>query len=100
MENTIQLNKINEVDLGDNTLTADLTPRSGVAPSTECTPDEPVVVESRDGDGDWSVFGAEDGVGSVSGVEDGFGSMSGAGAGGEGGFVAFQKKEMQKTSKV
>jgi hypothetical protein len=90
MENTIQLNKINEVDLGDNTLTADLTPRSGVAPSTECTLDEPVVVEFRDGDG----------VGSVSGVEDGFGSMSGVGAGGEGGFVAFQKKEMQTTSKV
>jgi hypothetical protein len=54
MENTIE---INEVDLGDDTLTVDPTPGSGVAASTECTPDEPVVVESefesgsRDGDG-------------------------------------------------
>ena len=82
MENTIHLNEINEVDLGDDTLTADPTPKSGVAASTECTPDEPVVVESRDGDG----VGAR--------------SMAGAGAGGEGGFAAFQQKKRQKTSKV
>jgi hypothetical protein len=68
MENTIQLNEINEVDLGDDTLTADPTPRSGVAVSTECTLDEHIVVESGDGDGD--------GDGSV--------SRGGARAGGEG----------------
>jgi hypothetical protein len=61
MENTIELNEINEVDLGDNTFTVDPTPRSGVAVSTECTLDELVVVESESGDGDG------DGAGSVSG---------------------------------
>jgi hypothetical protein len=93
MENTIE---INEVDLGDDTLTVDPTPGSGVAASTECTPDEPVVVESefesgsRDGDGD----GARSRSVSV--------AMAGAGAGGggEGGSTAFQKNERQKTSKV
>jgi hypothetical protein len=81
MENTIELNEINEVDLGDNTLTVDPTPGSGVAAtaSTECTPDEPVVVESESGDGD--------GARSVSGAG------AGAGAGAEGRFAAFQKKE-------
>jgi hypothetical protein len=62
--------------LGDDSLTADPTPASGVSVSTEGTLDEhvnmvsPVVVESRDG------------------------------AGGEGGSAAFQKKGRQKTSKV
>jgi hypothetical protein len=87
MENTIQLNEINEVDLGDDILIADHILGSGVASST---PDELVVVESMDGDKE--------------GDGDGTGSMSGAGAegraGGEGGFAAFQKKERQKTSKV
>jgi hypothetical protein len=59
MENTIELNEINEVDLGDNTLTVDPTPRSGVAGRTECTLDELVVVESEsesgDGDEGWSL---------------------------------------------
>ena len=82
MENTIQLNEINEVDLGDDSLTAHPTPGSGVATSMECTPDEPVVVESGDGDGD------RDRAGSVFGV------------GGEVGFAVFQKKERQKTLKV
>ena len=74
MENTIQLNEINEVDLGDDSLIANPTPRSNVAASTECTLDEPVVVEYRDWDG--------------------------VGAWGEGGSAAFQKKERRKTSKV
>ena len=94
MENTIELNEINEVDLGDDTLTADLTLGSGVTASTECTPNEPVVVESESGDG--SVSGAVLGV--VSGV--GVGSRIMAGVGGESGSAAFQKKERQKTSKV
>jgi hypothetical protein len=72
---------------GDDTLTADPTPGSSVAASSECMPDEPVVVESEfeseDGDGD--------GVGSVSRAEAGAGSVSGAG--GEGGAATFQKKE-------
>ena len=80
MENTIQLNEINEVYLGDDTLTADPTLRSGVAASTECTPDELVVIETES--------------------RDGAGFVSGAGAGGEGGSAAFQKKKKQKTSKV
>jgi hypothetical protein len=62
MENTIQLNEINEVDLGDDTLTADPTPGSSVAASTECTPDEPVVVESM-GMGGWSGLGLGLGLG-------------------------------------
>jgi hypothetical protein len=80
MKNTIQLNEINEVDLGDDTLTADPTSGSAMAASTEYMPDEPVVVESGDGDGD--------GVVSVSG------------AGGEGGSAALKNKERQKTLKV
>jgi hypothetical protein len=78
MENTIQLNEINEVDLGDDTLTADPTSGSAMAASTEYMPDEPVVVESGDGDGVVSV----------------------SGAGGEGGSAALKKKERQKTLKV
>jgi hypothetical protein len=56
MENTFQLNEINDVDLGNDSLTANPTPGSGVSASTECTPDEyvnmisHVVVESRDED--------------------------------------------------
>ena len=94
MENTIQLNEINEVDLGDDTLTADLTPGSGVATSTECTPNKPVVVEFGFGDGD--------GAGSMSMSVVGVGSVSkaGVGVGAEGGSAAFRKKEKQKTSKV
>ena len=84
MENTIELNEINDVDLGDDTLTADLTLGSGVAASTDCTPDELVVVESESGDGNG----------------DGVGSVSRAGVRGECGSAAFQKKERQKTSKV
>jgi hypothetical protein len=42
--------------LGDDTLTANPTPGSGVAASTKCTLDEPIVVESESksesGDGD------------------------------------------------
>jgi hypothetical protein len=93
MENAFQLNEINDVDLGDDSLTAEPTLGSGVFASTECTPDEHVnlvslvVVESRDGDGDVV-------------VQFGVGSGSGAGVGGEGRFAAFQKKERQKTSKV
>jgi hypothetical protein len=92
MENTIELNEINEVGLGDDTLAADPTHGSGVAASSQCTPDEPVVVESESesGDGD----GDGDGAGSVSG------SGAGAGVRGEGGAAAFQKKERKKTSKV
>jgi hypothetical protein len=78
MENTIQLNEINEVDLGDDTLTANPTSGSAMAASTEYMPDEPVVVESGDGDGVVSV----------------------SGAGGEGGSAALKKKERQKTLKV
>jgi hypothetical protein len=103
MENTIELNEINEVDLGDDALIANPTPRSGVATSTECTPDEPVVVEieseSGDGDGD----GDGDGTGSMFRAVFEAGAGAGtraravagavAGAGGEGGSVAFQKKE-------
>jgi hypothetical protein len=83
MENTIQLNEINEVDLGDDTLTTSLTPGSGVAASIECTLDEPVVVKSEFGDGDRA------------------GSVSGAGtrARGEGGSATFQKKERQRLQK-
>jgi hypothetical protein len=86
MENTIELNEINEVDLGDDTPTADPTPGSSVAAtaSTECTLVELIVVESE----------------SESGDGDGAGSGSVSGAGGEGGSAAFQKKERQKTSKV
>ena len=79
MKNTFQLNEFNDVDLGDDSLTADTTPGSGLSTSTEGTPDEyvslvsPVFVESGDGDG--------------------------AGVGGEGGSAVFQKKERQKTSK-
>jgi hypothetical protein len=89
MENTIELNEINEVDLGDNTLTVDPTPRSGVAGRTECTLDELVVVESESGDGD----GDGDGVRSVSGFVSGAraGTVARARAGGEGGSAAFQK---------
>ena len=80
MENTIE---INEVDLGDDTLIADPTHGSGVAASTECTPNEPVVVESESGDGarvvSVFVFGA--------GARDRAVSMSGAGC--EGGSAAF-----------
>jgi hypothetical protein len=87
MENTIEINEINEVDP---------THGSGVAASSECTPVEPVVVESesesRAGDG----AGARDESVSVSGAEAG----ARDGAGGEGGSAAFQKKERQKTSKV
>jgi hypothetical protein len=72
MENAIELNEINEVDLGDDALTADPTPGSGMAASTKCTLDEPVVVEFESGDGDGA----------------------GAGAGGEGGSAAFQKSGM------
>ena len=74
MENTIELNEINKVDLGNDTLTANPTLGFGVAASTKCTLDELVVVESESGDRD--------------------------GAGAEGGSAAFQKKERQKTSKV
>jgi hypothetical protein len=74
MENTIELNEINEVDLGDDALTADPTPRSGVAASTKCTLDEPVVVEFESGDGD--------------------GAGVGVGVGAEGGSAAFQKSGM------
>jgi hypothetical protein len=81
MENTIE---INEVDLGDDTLTADPIHGSSVAASSECTPIEPVVVESE----------------SESGAGAGAGDESVSGAGGEGGSAAFQKKERQKTSKV
>ena len=63
--------------MGDDTLTADPTPGSGVAASTKCTPIEPVLVES----------GARDGAVSVTM------SVFGSGAGGEGGSAAFQKKE-------
>ncbi|XP_059435493.1 zinc finger BED domain-containing protein RICESLEEPER 2-like [Corylus avellana] len=55
MENTFQLNAFNDVNLGDDSLTANPTPGYGVSASTECTPDEhvnlvsPVVVESGDG---------------------------------------------------
>jgi hypothetical protein len=49
--------------LGDDTLTVDPTPGSGVAASTECTPDEPVVVESEFGDRDGVGAGADVGVG-------------------------------------
>jgi hypothetical protein len=87
MENTIE---INEVDLGDDTLTADPIHGSSVAASSECTPIEPVVVESESESGS----GAGDESVSVSGAG------AGAGAGGEGGSAAFQKKERQKTSKV
>jgi hypothetical protein len=82
MENTIEINEV------------DSTHGSGVAASSECTPVEPVVVESE------SEFGAGDGAGA--GDESVFVSVSGAeaGAGGEGGSAAFQKKERQKTSKV
>ncbi|XP_059454944.1 zinc finger BED domain-containing protein RICESLEEPER 2-like [Corylus avellana] len=54
MDNTFQLN---DVDMGDDSPTADPTPGSGVSASTECTPDEhvnlvsPAVVVSRDGIG-------------------------------------------------
>jgi hypothetical protein len=89
MENAFQLNEINDVDLGDDSLIADPTPGSGVSASTKCTPNEHVnlvslfVVESEDGDRDVVVqFGARSGVG------------------GEGGSATFQKKERQKTSKV
>jgi hypothetical protein len=102
MENTIELNEINEVDLGDDALIANPTPRSGVATSTECTPNEPVVVEfeseSGDGDGARSMFGAVSEAGTRARVV--AGAVARAGAGGEGGSVAFQKKERQKTSKV
>jgi hypothetical protein len=56
MKNTFQFNEINDIDLGDDSLTADPTPGSGVSTSTECTPDEhvnivsPLVVEFGDGD--------------------------------------------------
>jgi hypothetical protein len=98
MENTIELNEIIEVEFGDDTLTVDPTPGSGVAATSECTPNEPVVVESKSE----SEFGDGDGVGSVSGVGSGYVSRAGAGAGGgvEGGSAAFQKKERKKTSKV
>jgi hypothetical protein len=94
MENTIEINEINEVDLGDDTLTADPTSGFGVATSTECTPDEPVVVKSESEFESGSRDGDRDGAGSR--------SVSGAGARGgeEGGSAAFQKKERQKTSKV
>jgi hypothetical protein len=94
MENTIEINEINEVDLGDDTLTADPTHESVVAASSECTPVEHVVIEfeSESGAGDGDGAGARDESVSV--------SVSGAGAGGEGGSAAFQKKERQKTSKV
>jgi hypothetical protein len=87
MENTIE---INEVDLGDDTLTANPTLGSGVAANTEYTPDEPVVVE----------FGFESESGDGAGSRSVSMFVSGAGAGGEGGSAAFQKKERQKTSKV
>ena len=90
MNNTIQHNEINEVDLGDDTLTTDPTPGSGVTASTECTPYVLVVVKSGDGAG--SVFGASAGARSVFGAR--------AGPKGEGGSAAFQKKERQKTLKV
>jgi hypothetical protein len=54
MKNTFQFNEINGVDLGDDSLTANPTPGSGVSTSTKCTLDEhvnivsPVVVESGD----------------------------------------------------
>ncbi|XP_059429199.1 zinc finger BED domain-containing protein RICESLEEPER 2-like [Corylus avellana] len=65
MENTFQLNEFNDVDLGDDSLTADPTLGFGVSSSTKCTPDEhvnlvsPVVVESGDGDGAGAGVGAE-----------------------------------------
>jgi hypothetical protein len=98
MENTIELNEMIEVELGDDTLTVDPTPGSGVAASSECTPKEPVVVESESefGDGDGAVSGA--GSRSVSGVGARAGAESGVGV--EGGSAAFQKKERKKTSKV
>jgi hypothetical protein len=74
MENTIELNEINEIDLGDDALTVDPTPGSGVAASIECMPDELVVVESE------SESKSGDGVGSVSGAV----SVSEAGAGARG----------------
>jgi hypothetical protein len=94
MENSIQLNEINEVDLSDETLTTDLTPGSGVAASIECTLVKPVVVESKFGDGD----GAGSGAMSMSGAGAGIvaGARARVGAGGEGGSAAFQKKERQK----
>ena len=79
-----ELHEINEVDLGNDTLTADPTIGFGVAASTKSTPDELVVVEFESGDGDGDLAGA--------------GSVSGAKA--EGGSTAFQKNERQKTSKV
>jgi hypothetical protein len=99
MENTIELNEIIEVEFGDDTLTADPIPGSGVATTSECTPNELVVVESKSE----SESGDGDGVGSVSGAGVGSGSVSRAGAAGggvEGGSAAFQKKERKKTSKV
>jgi hypothetical protein len=72
MENTIEINEINEVDP---------THGSSVAASSECTPVEPVVVE----------FESESESGAGAGDESV--SVSGAGAGGEGGSAAFQKKE-------
>jgi hypothetical protein len=100
MENTIELNEIIEVELGDETLTADPIPGSGVAASSECTPNEPIVVESESESGDG------DGVGSRAGAGSGYVSRAGAeagvgvGGGVEGGSAAFQKKERKKTSKV
>ncbi|XP_059436870.1 zinc finger BED domain-containing protein RICESLEEPER 2-like [Corylus avellana] len=90
MDNTFQLNKFNDVDLGDDSLTIDPTPGSGVSASTECTLDghvnlvSPVVVESRDD----------------AGARDGDGAEAEGGAGVEGGSAAFQRKERQKISKV
>jgi hypothetical protein len=70
MENTIELNEMIEVELGDDTLTADPTPGSGVAASSECTPKEPVVVESesKSGDGDGAVSGVGAGQGQSLGL--------------------------------
>ena len=73
MDNTFELNEINDVDLGDDSLTAYPTLGSSVSARIECTPYEhvnlvcPVVVESGDGDGDVVVqsgagSGAEVGV--------------------------------------
>jgi hypothetical protein len=86
MENTIEINEV------------DPTHGSGVAASSECTPVEPVVVESESesGAGDGAGAGDESMSVSVSGAE----AEARAGAGGEGGSAAFQKKERQKTSKV
>jgi hypothetical protein len=56
MKNTFQFNEINDIDLGDDSLTADPTLGFSVFASTECTPDEhvnivsPLVVEFGDGD--------------------------------------------------